>query len=928
MNTEAAPDAAATDAEVRSVYPSAFFQDDALLRFDAESMALLEMNEKARTCLDVFSDTYDGLDFNTCVSVADGESADFWWELSAGSTTAWSGALVSSSGTRTEALFRGGLSSDGSAIDVIAIPAANAEADTSGEWQIIEPAICVIEFDADGVILSANDRAAIALELFGTEVTGRHHDTLWPDSTTQTPDYVEFWEKLRSGRIIEGQFEHVSGMESAVWLQSTFLPIKNADGFVEKVLQVSLDVSENAHRARENERSLDAFRTKFPYAEIDLEGHVSVANDAMVDCYQLPKTDIIGKRLDAFCDDEFLKSGVFDDAWQEVKKLAKPKTLNIRHVTSEAHKRWLEVTLVPVVDDSGTMVKVVQLARDNHEELTATWALEVQHTAFERSNAIAEFALNGKVTRVNKRFCEILHVIPDEMEGVLHKDLCDADFGESRKHTEFWDKLVSGEVVSGVFRRLSPTGDAFWLRCVYSPIIEKNGQINKILVVANDVSDRQEHLLRMEQKLEAINEFACVMDHSNDGEILSASAGTLEALDLTPQQIRSRTYADLIPEDAARTATDKETWQKVSRGERVAGDFLRGISNRKPAWMRGAYSALRNTSGEIDRVFFVGVDMTEARRKLTELEARASATNASLGQSEFDIDGNMLDVNDNLLKLLGHSRKEMIGEHHSMFCSPDFVQTEEYREFWLSLARGEPWAGLVRHVDRYKGDVVLHSVYHPIHDEAGEVSRVISYSINQTTNAKFEAKALKNADEVLSEAQMLTTCIDALNTELSTARDAVGKSRELAVLGGDQIEKGHEAMGTARGSSGDVLKVVETIGDIAGQTNLLAFNAAVEAARAGEHGVGFSIVAEEVRKLAERNGEAARDIARLIETSEKDLESSASILTKTMETLTKMSDILEKSGKSLETSLGTNGKSSTVSTTISRLANDILEKSR
>ena len=112
--------------------------------------------------------------------------------------------------------------------------------------------------------------------------------------------------------------------------------------------------------------------------------------------------------------------------------------------------------------------------------------------------------------------------------------------------------------------------------------------------------------------------------------------------------------------------------------------------------------------------------------------------------------------------------------------------------------------------------------------------------------------------------------------------------------GNQQMQLMTKSMETISNTSSEVSKVIKVIDEIAFQTNLLALNAAVEAARAGKYGKGFAVVAEEVRNLASRSANAAKDTTQLIENSIKEVASGVENASKTAEVLGGIMGDIEK----------------------------------
>ena len=542
-----------------------------------------------------------------------------------------------------------------------------------------------------------------------------------------------------------------------------------------------------------------------------------------------------------------------------------------------------------------------QISKEEENELSQ---MRGMLDAIDRAQSVIFFTPEGTIIDANQNFLDMMGYSLEEIQGKDHSIFVYPRYAESTRYVEFWQNIARGAYNSNRFRRFDKSKKGIWLQASYNPIFDSDGNVDRIVQISSNINTEMEKQVQLDAMVSAIEKVQGIIFFEPDGTIIEANQNFLEMMGYSLEDIQGKDHSIFVDEEEV----DSEDYQSLRRalkdGAFVADRFKRFDKFGEELWLQASYNPIFDSDGNIDRIVKYTSDITKEMETRLKLEGMVKAIDRVQMMAIFTLDGEILEVNQNLLDVLDYSFSELEGKHHSILWAGTSESDLHYEQFWTSLQAGSYIVDKFKYVNKQGRDVWVQASYNPIFNAEGKVTKVVQYAYDITENYQLQMdkesrqiKIEKITTKTIEKLAELVTLSSQMNRGLESIQvanqDGLNQIQSVATISEElafavqeishksedaefqstrakqQLDETFEIIKKISTSAEDMVEIIELIDEIASQTNLLALNAAIEAARAGEAGKGFGVVASEVKALSEQTRGATQDIARRIQSMQE-----------------------------------------------------------
>lgn len=480
---------------------------------------------------------------------------------------------------------------------------------------------------------------------------------------------------------------------------------------------------------------------------------------------------------------------------------------------------WAKLSLSKV-QVSGKVLYTAFLSDITEEVKSREYVKTLSLVANETDNSVIITDAKGLIQYANPGFTRLSGYSLEESIGKKPGDLLQGEHTSPETVARIRSKLDAQEPFYDEILNYDAQGNPYWISLAINPVFGEDGKLERFISIQANVTETKQTSMEYSYKLDAIDRSNTVLEVDLDGAILAVNDNLLEALGYSESsQLIGQKIQQFIASDAEQKSIHDTVWSKCRQGDFYAGDFcLKG--KHGDVWISGSYNPILNYDGRVKRIVQYGINTT----------ARKQAINA---------------ISCSLEKLsLGDLTSRVEGKFDAEFSSlQDAYNTS---------------------VERLQNTVInIYQVADEVNQAANDVSQAAQETSGRVENTAATLEETAAAIEQLTESSRN-------NTEYAVkASGQATVSADAAINGIDVVNSTVSSMQNIQQASKRITDIIGVMNEISFQTNLLALNASVEAARAGEQGKGFSVVASEVRNLAQRSAQSAKEISGLINDSGK-----------------------------------------------------------
>jgi len=422
--------------------------------------------------------------------------------------------------------------------------------------------------------------------------------------------------------------------------------------------------------------------------------------------------------------------------------------------------RWFQAYYTLLRETDGQAGQIVEMSFDITERVLSAADDHGQIEAIRRTNAIVEFATDGTILDANERFLALMGYGLDEVRGRHHRMFVDDLESASTAYADFWRGLAEGQHQPAELRRFGAERREVWLRATYSPVLDPTGQVQKIVKYAIDVTAERLQQAEFEWHIAALHRSHCMITFDRHGVVIDANEAMLAALGYRLEDIVGRHHRMFVEPAYAHGAEYHAFWRALEAGRFQSGQYRRLGRGGREIWLQANYSPVFDPSGALVKVVKYASVITDEKRRQAEHQGQIAAIHRAQCVIAFELDGTIVDANENFLDAVGYRLSDVRGRHHRLFVDAETAASTEYHDFWAALGRGEVRSGEFRRVGRDGRELWLQATYNPIFDSSGRPVRVVKYATDVTAQKWVQADVQGQIEAINKSQGVITFALD------------------------------------------------------------------------------------------------------------------------------------------------------------------------